>query len=322
MIDIGLVPIDGLYFAVGPLKYPAGIMITASHNPKEYNGFKMVLAGANFVRGQDLKNDIENLPEKISAKKAKVKKIDITAKYLKHLLSFSDLKKIKPFKVVVDAGNGLAGKIIPLLAKHLPIEVIPLNFELDGNFPAHPSNPLLPESRIQLRQAVIENQAYFGVIFDGDADRIFFIDEGGRFINADFTLLILAREFLKREPGKGIVYVVVSSKIVPEKIKEWGGKPIRSKVGYVHVSQAMKENNGIMGGEASAHYSFRDNAHYDSGFISFLILLHVQYLWILKPVKSLKCTRIPCTTSRKKSCVWTRGPMENWRSILFIRFAR
>jgi len=165
--------------------------------------------------------------------------------------------------------------VVPLLEAHLPVKVIRLNFELDGNFPAHPSNPLLPESQIGITNAVREHKADFGVIFDGDTDRLFFIDEKGQFIRADYSLLILAKEFLRREPGKGIVYNVICSKIVPQKIAEWGGKPLRSKVGYVNISTVMRENDGIMGGELSAHYSFRDNAGADSGFIAWLILMQL-----------------------------------------------
>ncbi|MDD2807403.1 MAG: phosphomannomutase/phosphoglucomutase [Patescibacteria group bacterium] len=275
VLDIGLVPIDAVYFAVGILGHGAGVMITASHNPKEYNGFKMVLKGMNFVRVEELKNELLNLPELSSNKKGEVREQDLMDGYLNHVLSFVELKKLKPFKVVVDAGNGMAGKVMPLLAPHLPIEMIPLNFELDGNFPAHPSNPLLPESQVQITKAVVENKADFGVIIDGDTDRLFFVDETGQFVRADFALLILAREFLNREPGKGIVYNVVCSKIVPEKISEWGGVPLRSKVGYIYISAMMRENDGIMGGEFSAHYSFRDNAFADSGFIALLILLQL-----------------------------------------------
>jgi len=275
VLDIGLMPIDAVYFAVGILKYPAGIMITASHNPKEYNGFKMVVPGIDMIRGQDLLTVVENLPSELPAKKGQVKSLDILDKYLEHTFSFCDLDKIKSFKVVVDAGNGMAGKVIPLLAKRLPVKVIPLNFELDGNFPAHPSNPLLPESQEQISLAVKEQGADFGVIFDGDSDRLFFVDETGRFIPADITLLILAKEFLTREPGSSIVYNAICSKIVPEKIIEWGGRPIRAKVGFVNISMAMKQNNAIMGGELAAHYAFRDNAYADSGFIAWLILLQL-----------------------------------------------
>lgn len=275
VIDIGLVSIDAVYISVGVFGYEAGIMITASHNPKEYNGFKMVLKDMKWIRGEELKEDVFGLPEEISETKGEVKEEDIMPRFIDHVLSFVDVLKIKPFKIVVDAGNGMAGKIVPLLEKHLPVEVIPLNFELDGNFPAHPSNPLMPESQVQIKEAVVKEGADFGVIFDGDTDRLFFVDEKGEFIRADYTLLVLAKEFLNREPGKGIVYNMICSKVVPEKIKEWGGKPLKSKVGYVNISKTMRENDGIMGGELSAHYSFRDNAFADSGFISWLTLMQL-----------------------------------------------
>ena len=275
VVDIGLVPIDAVYASVGIFKYPAAIMITASHNPKEYNGFKMVLSEMRWVRGEELLSDVMNLSGKVAEKKGTVESFDLYPQYLAHVLSFVDVKKIKPFTVVIDAGNGMAGTVVPLLEAHLPVKVIRLNFELDGNFPAHPSNPLLPESQIGITNAVREHKADFGVIFDGDTDRLFFIDEKGQFIRADYSLLILAKEFLRREPGKGIVYNVICSKIVPQKIAEWGGKPLRSKVGYVNISTVMRENDGIMGGELSAHYSFRDNAGADSGFIAWLILMQL-----------------------------------------------
>ena len=275
ILDIGLVPIDAVYFAVRIENRQAGIMITASHNPKEYNGFKIPLAGIGWIRGEDLKNDVLNLSPKISEKKGAIKEIDVMDDYIKHVFSFCDVKKIKPYKVVVDAGNGMAGKIIPLLEPLLPIKVIPLNFKLDGNFPAHPSNPLMPESQVEIKKTILEEKADFGIIMDGDTDRLFFVDEKGEFIPADLTLLILAREFLNREPGAGIVYNVICSKIVPEKITEWGGKPIRSAVGFINLMNAMKEHNGIMSGEVSAHYAFRDNGYADSGFIAFLVLLQL-----------------------------------------------
>lgn len=273
VVDIGLVPIDTVYTAVGIFGFEAGIMITASHNPPEYNGFKMVLKDMQWIRGRELEEDVSNLPQEISAKKGKTRQEDILPRYMDHVMSFVEVDKIKPFKVVVDAGNGMAGKIMPLLQERLPIKVIPLNFELDGSFPAHPSNPLLPESQKQVTETVVREKADFGVIFDGDTDRLFFVDEKGGFNRADITLLILAKLFLEREPGAGIVYNVVCSKIVPEMIKKWGGRPIRSEVGYVNVSKNMRKEGGIMGGEVSAHYSFRDNAYADSGFIAFLILL-------------------------------------------------
>lgn len=274
--DIGMVPIDEVYFAVGQYKYDGGIMITASHNPKEYNGFKMPLYGddgLSWLRGKELHDFIQDKTFTAVATTGAVTERDITEEYIKHILSFAKLDKIKPLKIVVDAGNGMAGKIMPLLFKHLPGELIPLNFELDGNFPAHPSNPLLPESQKQITKAVVDEGADFGVILDGDTDRLFFISETGEFIRADITLLILAKHFLEHHPGAGIVYNVICSKAVPEKIKEWGGKAIRSQVGFVNVARAARENGALMGGELSAHYSFKDNFYADSGFIAFVILL-------------------------------------------------
>src|SRR3989344_1707967 len=262
--DIGLVPIDAVYFAVGLMGEEAGIMITASHNPKEYNGFKMVLKNMEWVRGVDLEELAYNLPLEISEEKGEVSEKNIMAEYLRHILSFGETEKIRPLRIVVDAGNGMAGKGNPLLAEKLPVIIIPLNFELDGNFPAHPSNPLLPESQKQICEAVVKEKADFGVIFDGDTDRLIFIDEKGNFIPADMTLLLLAKLFLEKEPGAGIVYNVICSKIVPEMIKNWGGRALKSKVGYVNISTTMREQKAVMGGELSSHYSFRDNAFADS----------------------------------------------------------
>jgi phosphomannomutase len=274
--DIGLVTIDAVYASVGIFGDEAGIMITASHNPLEYNGFKMVLKDMQWIRGTDLLDEVRNLPEKISETKGGVAEEDIIPKYINHVLSFVEVDKIKPFKVVVDAGNGMAGKIMPILAEHFQtLNIIPLNFKLDGSFPAHPSNPLLPESQKQVCEAVVKEKADFGVIFDGDTDRLFFVDEKGNFVPADFIIPLLAEVFLKREPGAGIVYNLTASKVVPETILALGGRPLKSKIGYVNMSQVMKERKGIMGGEVSAHYSFRDNAYADSGFIAFVILLQL-----------------------------------------------
>jgi len=273
--DIGLVPIDAVYFSVGKLGDEAGIMITASHNPKEYNGFKMVMKNMQWLRGVELLEEVKNLPEKVSEKKGEVEEEDIIPRYINHVLSFIDVDKIEPFKVVVDAGNGMAGKIMPILTEGLPLNIIPLNSKLDGSFPAHPSNPLLPESQKEICETVVKEKADFGIIMDGDTDRLFFVDEKGSFIPADVTLLLLAKLFLEREPGAGIVYNLLCSKIVLEMIKKWGGRPLRSKVGYINVSTVMREQKGVMGGELSAHYSFRDNAYADSGFIAFVILLQL-----------------------------------------------
>ena len=276
--NIGQVPTEGMYFAVGHYGYDAGIMITASHNPKEYNGFKMVKKEADIIkiiRGKDMIEIIEKSDFSEASEQGEIKELDIWQDYINHIFSFVDVKKIEPFKVVIDAGNGMAGKVIPLISEKLPIEVIPLNFELDGNFPAHPSNPLLEGVIDQVSKEVKEKKADFGFIFDGDADRIFLIDENGNFIKGDVTGLLLAKYLLEKNPGKGVAYNLICSKAIPEFIKKWGGKPIRTPVGFVNVQKGMIENDGVVGNEVSGHYSFRDNYYVDSGFIAFLILLQI-----------------------------------------------
>lgn len=273
--DIGLVSIDGLYFAAGKYGRDA-FMITASHNPREYAGIKMLGKGTEWIRGTDVLNFIEahpNLPPK--EKRGSVTEKDITAEHIAHILSFIDVSKLKPMKIVIDAGNGMAGKVIPELFKNLPFEIVPLCFELDGAFPNHPSNPLEPASQVGVIKKVVEERADLGIIFDGDADRMFFVDETGRFIRADYTLLALAKMMLEKHPGAGIAYSVECSKIVPEKIRAWGGRPIRTPVGYVNVSVFMQRESGVMGGEFSAHYSFSGNYYCDSGFIALLLMLEL-----------------------------------------------
>jgi len=273
--DIGMVPIDAVYFATGHYKYDGGTMVTASHNPKEYNGLKMTVLdnGIAMVRGKELYEYLEGKEFTKAEKPGQIKQIDVMDEYIQHVFSFVNIKDIKAFKIVVDAGNGMAGKVMPLIFDKLPCEMIPMNMELDGNFPAHPSNPLLPESQEGIKAKIKKTGADFGVIMDGDTDRLFFVDENSEFVPADTTLLVLAKHFLDKEPGAGIAYNAVCSKAVPTKVKEWGGRPIRTKVGFVNVAQGMKDEKGIMGGEVSAHYSFRDNYYADSGFIAFLTLL-------------------------------------------------
>ena len=272
--DVGLTPIDGIYFAVGKQKYDGGVMVTASHNPKEYIGLKMIHGNMTAVRGADVLKFLENnlQPEEKKEGGSVIEK-DILEDHVSHILSFVDGKKLKPFNIVVDAGNGMAGKMIPALSKHLPFMVTPLFFDLDGNFPNHPSDPLKPESQTALVKKVRETNADLGVIFDGDTDRMFFVDETGTFIRADYTLLLLAKMMLETHPGEAIVYTVECSKIVPEKIKEMGGRAIRTPVGYANVWDAMRREGAILGGEMSAHYAFKENFCTDSGFIALLFVL-------------------------------------------------
>jgi len=276
--NMGEVPTECLYFAVGHYNYDGGIVITASHNPKNYNGFKLVKKKANridVIRGEEIGKIVTHGDFSKSEKKGIIKDIDIWQDFLNHILSFVDINKIKPFKVVIDAGNGMAGKVIPQLVSKLPIEITSLNFDLDGNFPGHPPNPLLEGAADQISREIIRRKADFGFIFDGDADRIFLIDELGNFIKGDVTLLLLAKYFLKKYPAKGIAYNVVCSKAVPEFVKKWGGRPIRTPVGFINVREGLLKNDGVVSGEVSGHFSFKDNYYLDSGFITFLILLQI-----------------------------------------------
>ena len=208
-------------------------------------------------------------------KEGSVTQIDLRDEYIEHAFTFINKENIKPFKVVIDAGNGMVSRTMPKALEKLPIEAITTNFEPDGNFPSHPSNPLEEESQNFITQKVKEEQADLGVIFDGDADRMFFVDETGTFLRADYILLMLARMMLERDPGATIVYNAECGKIVPEKIEEWGGKAHRTQVGFVNVSEGMKKTGGILGGEYSAHFPFKENYYSDSGLIAFLLVLEL-----------------------------------------------
>ena len=277
IFDIGQVPTECLYFAVGFYDFDAGIMITASHNPKEYNGFKMIKKTGKeieIIRGKDLLSSMESAEFK-KGEEVKIEKKDIFKDYTNHILSFADLSQIMPLKAVADASNGVAGAVMSKIQDALPAEIIALNFTPDGNFPNHSPNPLLEGSAIQASDAVIKEKADFGVIFDGDADRIFLIDENGKMARADTVLLLMAKYFLEKNPGMAIAYNAICSKAVPEFIKKGGGAPVKTAVGFVNVREGLLKNNGIMGGELSGHYCFKDNFYMDSGMIAFLTLFLV-----------------------------------------------
>jgi phosphomannomutase len=280
--DIGKTSTEGLYFAVGNYEYPSGIMVTASHNPKEYNGFKMlqrINGNIEMVRGVEL---IPLIVESASAKEPleameeeQVFKKDIWQDFTKYVLASADLAEIVPLKIVIDASNGVGGLMVSKIQDKLPVEIIPLNFEPDGNFPNHSPNPLEKGSADKIGEMVKKENADFGLMFDGDADRIFLVDENGQLVSADITLLFLAKFFLQKNPGMSVAYNAICSKAVPEFIEKWGGKPIRTKVGFVNVREGLLKNNGIMGGELSGHYCYKDYYYMDSGIISFLTLLQI-----------------------------------------------
>jgi phosphomannomutase len=278
--DLGLVSTDGLYFAVGKYGYPAGVMITASHNPAEYNGFKICRedakalsfeAGISQIRDLVVANEFPALPER----RGDLISRNVLDAYADHVLSLVDVSKIAPLKIAVDAGNGMAGLTAPTVFGRLPIEIVPLYFELDGSFPNHPANPIEPENIVDLQRAVIEHGCDFGVAFDGDADRMFLIDEQGAFVGGDMTTLMVAVSTLKKHPGATICYNLICSRSVAETVERMGGRAVRTPVGHSLIKAIMREQDAIFGGEHSGHFYFRDHWYADSGMIAMLTVLEL-----------------------------------------------
>ncbi len=275
--DIGQVPTECLYFAVGNYDFDAGIMVTASHNPKEYDGFKLVKKEGDNIKiisGKELFLFMKDGEVKIGGE-AETEQKDIWKNYINHIFSFVDLSEIMPPKIIVDASNGVAGIALEKIKDKLPVEIIPLNFEPDGNFSNHSPNPLLDGSADQIKEAILKEKADFGFIFDGDGDRIFLVDENGVLVKSDATISLLAKYFLKKNAGMGIASHATCSKAIPEFVEKWGGRHIKTKVGFIYIQEGLIKNNGIMGGELSGHYCFKDNFYSDSGMIAFLILLQI-----------------------------------------------
>ncbi len=279
VVDLGRISTDGLYFAVGKFEYDGGIMITASHNPKEYNGFKICRQQALPLSGQEgldkIKLAMEEDALEKSSQRGNINRRDISADYAKHCLSFIDISIIKPFKIVIDAGNGMAGLTLPPVFEKLPIKVIPLYFELDGSFPNHPASPIELENLADLRKKIADEKADFGVAFDGDADRMFLVDRFGNQIGGDMVTALVAGNLLDKNPGETILYNLICSKAVPELVIKKGGKAIRTRVGHALIKPLMKKHNAIFGGEHSGHFYFRDNWFADSGLIAFLVCLEL-----------------------------------------------
>ena len=288
IIDIGNVCTDAVYFASGSLDKPA-VMFTASHNPPQYNGLKFCKAGAIPIN-QDtglkrMKEIIEkNRYKKISLKRknfGRVIKKDILKNYIKHVRSFINIRKLKPLKIAVDAGNGMSGKIIPLLYDGLPVEIIPLYFELDGSFPNHPADPSKSENLKALQKKVLESKCDFGIAFDGDADRIFFVDEDGNAVNSSLISALIIKQILNRKKSakgffsKKVIYNLVCSRIVPDTIKKYNGTPIMERVGHSFIKETMRKTKSIFACEHSAHYYYRDNYRADSGMITSLIIAEI-----------------------------------------------
>ena len=274
VLDIGEVSTDTTYFASGVLDLPAA-MFTASHNPARYNGLKLSLAGAVPISSDSGLVDIRDRANALEVPEgpADVTERDLLSEYAAHCRSFVDTSALKPLKVAVDAGNGMAGKTVPTVFEPLPFEVVPLFFELDGTFPNHLANPLEPENVVALQAKVLEEDCDLGIAFDGDADRVFLIDERAQAVSGSTTTALVASRLLAKHPGEAVLYNLICSWSVPEVIEESGGRPIRTRVGHSFIKQVMAETGAIFGGEHSAHYYFRDNYRADSGMIAALVVL-------------------------------------------------
>jgi phosphomannomutase len=275
VVDLGLVSTDGLYFAVGKYGHPAGVMITASHNPKEYNGLKICKKEAVPLSGEEGLFQMRDLIAggKIgkSDKTGKMTAQDIETAYVDFCLSFVDAKKIWGYKIAVDAGNGMAGLTVPPLFQRLPGDLVRLYFELDGSFPNHPASPIEPENIADLQKAVLEKGCDFGVAFDGDADRMFLIDEKGQALAGSDVAALVAKMLLKKHPGATVVYNAICSRCVRETVEMHGGRAVRSRVGHALIKPLMRERKAVFGGEHSGHFYFRDFWFADSGLIAFLV---------------------------------------------------
>jgi phosphomannomutase len=273
VIRIGLASTDMLYFAAGKLNMP-GAMFTASHNPAEYNGIKMCLSGARPIGKESGLLTIEKFVEQgspIELRSVGVERSQpMLEEYVEHLLSLVDLSSMRPLKVVIDAGNGMAGYTAPAVFKKLNAEVIEMYFELDGTFPNHEANPIDPKNLQDLSKAVKKHKADIGLAFDGDADRCFLVDEKGDLVNPSALTALIADRALASDPGSTIIYNLISSRSVKEVVEENGGTAVRSRVGHSYIKKMMAETGAIFGGEHSGHFYFRDFWRADSGMLAAL----------------------------------------------------
>jgi phosphomannomutase len=282
VVDYGMMGTDMLYFAVARDGLDGGVQITASHNPKEYNGIKMVRQQAFPLSGEAGINDIRDmiaanqLPPPAAAP-GSLSQANVVADYVTHVMSFIDPAIIKPFNVVLDAGSGIAGMVAPLLFAHLPTKKLTtLCFEVDGTFPNHEANPLIEENRRDITERVIAEKADIGIAWDGDADRCFFLDGAGEFVAGDFVTALLAEAFLIKHPGSKIVYDVRASYAVKDTAAKYGSEALMNRVGHAFFKRRMREDNAIFGGEVTGHYYFRDNFYADNGFIPALLILELM----------------------------------------------
>ena len=281
VVDYGMIPTDLLYFAVARDGLDGGAQVTASHNPKQYNGFKMVKREAFPLSGDEGISDIrtmiaaDNTPAP-AARRGSVTTRDVVAAYVDHVMSFIDPALVRPFNVVLDAGSGMGGLIAPLLFDRLPCKTTRLCFTIDGRFPNHEANPLIDENRQDIVDRVVAEGADIGIAWDGDADRCFFIDGAGDFVSGDFITALLAEAFLLKAPGSTVIYDLRASHAVRDIVAARGGTSLMNRVGHAFFKKRMRETNATFGGEVTGHYYFRDNFYADNGFIPALLILELM----------------------------------------------
>jgi phosphomannomutase len=278
--DLGMASTDFLYFAAGHLDAP-GAMFTASHNPAQYNGMKLCLSGARPIGRDTGLADIQKVAEELYGEplpetRAPRQELDLLGEWAEHVVSFVDRSALRPLRVVADTANGMGGLVVPTVFALLPFKVEVLFGELDGTFPNHPADPIQPENLVDLKRAVLEQGADIGLAFDGDADRVFLVDEKAQPVSGSLTTALVAASMLAKHPGETILYNLICSHVVPEVVRELGGTPVRTQVGHSIIKHVMADTGAIFGGEHSGHYYFRDNFRADSGVITALLVLELM----------------------------------------------
>jgi phosphomannomutase len=281
VVDFGLCGTDMLYFGVAREGFDGGAAITASHNPKQYNGMKLVRREAFPLSGAAGITEIRDMVSAATIPAAArtsgaISPQDILVPYVQHVLSFVDPAVIRPLNVVLDAGSGIGGLVAPPLFDNLPCRTTRLCFKIDGTFPTHEANPLIEENRRDIVERVVAERADIGIAWDGDADRCFFIDGGGGFVPGDFITALLAESFLMKHPGATIIYDLRASYAVRDTVANYGGKALMNRVGHAFIKRRMREENATFGGEVTGHYYFRDNFYADNGFIPALLILELM----------------------------------------------
>ncbi len=281
VVDVGLVSTDLIYFAAGRYDAP-GAMFTASHNPAQYNGIKLCLAGARPVGADTGLADVRRVAEAVligrrpvpASTPGHLTKVDLLDEFADHVVSFIDPTAVAPLRVVADTANGMGGLVVPKVFERFPqVKLEVMYGELDGTFPNHPADPIQPANQLDLQARVVAGGFDLGLAFDGDADRVFVVDESGRGLSGSTTTAMLAAGLLDKHPGGTVLHNLICSRAVPEVVREHGGIPIRTKVGHSYIKQIMAETGAVFGGEHSAHYYFRDNYRADSGIIATMLVL-------------------------------------------------